>query len=282
MVMRGEGTKNHLMICVPRSAIYLIYDQEYIHYSKSGNKTLKYHLINLFSLQVKIWFQNRRTKWKRKYTSDVESLASQYYAQIGIGGIARPMVVGDRLWLFSQTPNGPAPVQSMMLNNSPNITIPPLHPSMRGFPSPSNSPIMDISSRGSLIPRSQPLPYSMAKPMSPYSTIPNNSFINRISPHFKPYDAYKYHRNVEYTPSKPSLYKTDTVGDQSYYQLKYVPNTCGSSFGASNGLAELERAFGGDRNQLIDGTKDSETLLKEERRDSDGSSSEIDCEEIDE
>lgn len=32
-------------------------------------------------------------------------MASQYYAQIGIGGIARPMVVGDRLWLFSQTPN---------------------------------------------------------------------------------------------------------------------------------------------------------------------------------
>lgn len=40
-----------------------------------------------------------------EYTSDVETLASQYYAQIGIGGIARPMVVGDRLWLFSQTPN---------------------------------------------------------------------------------------------------------------------------------------------------------------------------------
>lgn len=32
-------------------------------------------------------------------------MASQYYAQIGIGGIARPMVVGDRLWLFSQSPN---------------------------------------------------------------------------------------------------------------------------------------------------------------------------------
>lgn len=32
-------------------------------------------------------------------------MASQYYAQIGIGGIARPMVVGDRLWLFSQTPH---------------------------------------------------------------------------------------------------------------------------------------------------------------------------------
>lgn len=199
------------------------------------------------------------------------------------------MVVGDRLWLFSQTPNGPAPVQSMMLNNSPTMSIPPLHPSMRGFPSPSNSPIMDMNSRGPLIPRSQPLPYGMSKPLSPYSTITNASFINRMSPHFKPYETFKYRtpgslRNGDYAPNKPmnSLYKTDAIPDQSYYQLKYVPNSCGNSIGPSNGLAELERAFGGERNQLLDGTKgSSDALLKEERRDSDGSSSEIDCEEID-
>lgn len=51
----------------------------------------------------------------------------------------------------------------------------------------------------------------------------------------------------------------------------------------SNGLAELEKAFGGEINQLIDGTKTGETTLKEERRDCDDeSSSEIDCEEVDE
>lgn len=194
------------------------------------------------------------------------------------------MVVGDRLWLFSQTPNGPAPVQSMMLNNSPTMSMPPLHPSMRGFPSPSNSPIMDMSSRGSLIPRSQPLPYAMAKPLSPYSTIPNTSFINRMSPHFKPYDTFKYRtpgslRNVDYVPAKPM----NSVADQTYYQLKYVPNSCGNSIGPSNGLAELERAFGGERNQLLDDCRkgSGDAMLKEERRDSDGSSSEIDCEEID-
>ncbi len=223
----------------------------------------------------------------------MESLASQYYAQIGIGGLARPMVVGDRLWLFSQTPSGPAPVQSMILNNSPTMPIPPMHPSMRGFPSSSNPPIMDMSSRGSLIPRTQPLPYGMTKPMSPYSTIPNTNFASRMSPHFKPYDTFKYHqtsgaamRNMEYSPGKNmnSLYKTDTVTEQSYYQLKYVPSSCGSAVSQSNGLAELEKAFGGERNQLIDGAKVSggENALKEEKRDSDGSSSEIDCEEIDE
>ena len=27
-----------------------------------------------FFVQIKIWFQNRRTKWKRKYTNDLEQV----------------------------------------------------------------------------------------------------------------------------------------------------------------------------------------------------------------
>ncbi|GLH00875.1 Homeobox protein B-H1 [Gryllus bimaculatus] len=43
--------------------------------------------------------QNRRTKWKRRYTGELELAAQRYCAAVGAAA-ARPIFVGDRLWFF--------------------------------------------------------------------------------------------------------------------------------------------------------------------------------------
>ncbi|PNF23389.1 hypothetical protein B7P43_G12945 [Cryptotermes secundus] len=84
--------------------------------------------------QIKIWFQNRRTKWKRKYTNDLELLAQQYYNSIGVMA-PRPIFLGDRLWFFNYPHTGPQhhgingpPLLSTAPNFSPHQShsLPPL------------------------------------------------------------------------------------------------------------------------------------------------------------
>jgi len=179
--------------------------------------------------QIKIWFQNRRTKWKRKYTSDVETLASHYYTQLGMGGLARPMVVGDRLWLFSQTPAGPTPIQSIMLNGSG--TAPPMRPYGPPPGGALHGASVIESARNAILARGQPLnfalPFGLAKPVA--AVPPGTPSVPRCKPYTGGF--------VDYAPPHPH--------NEAYLQLKYAtlpPETDAAA--SSNGLAELERVFG--------------------------------------
>lgn len=85
-----------------------------------------YRLISkgMYSLKIKIWFQNRRTKWKREYLSEWEVWAHQnYYAMHGLYGAAA--------------------AASALAVASPMTGIPRPHPGMMAPPGIPTSPYGD-------------------------------------------------------------------------------------------------------------------------------------------
>lgn len=203
-------------------------------------------------------------------------MASHYYAQLGIGGLARPMVVGDRLWLFSHTSNGPAPVQSLLLPNSPQI----LHPSL---PPPTNralmsSPQIMVNSRPSFVNRPTMVPVQFNSSRNPmrFQSSYENCF--PIKPHLSPCD---YSKSME-GPFFTNKYLGHNMVSQPGCSINN-PNLPPSS---SSGLADLERAFGNRGDFMNERGLDHPAKMRpstppDQAKECD-SETEIDCEQIDE
>ncbi|RZF37124.1 hypothetical protein LSTR_LSTR015314 [Laodelphax striatellus] len=91
-------------------------------YLSVGKRLQLSKTLRLSETQIKIWFQNRRTKWKRKYTNELEILAQQYCSSLGVVA-PRPMFLGDRLWFFN-CPSTTFPTAQPLTRNVPHLYQP--------------------------------------------------------------------------------------------------------------------------------------------------------------
>lgn len=161
------------------------------------------------------------------------------------------MVVGDRLWLFSQPPHGPpAPIQSLLLNNVPPTPqhISSVHPSV--------------------------LTRTYAPPMMPRQNqgfnMNSTSFMNKQVRH-------EYLSKLQYSPyNRPTsdpvefCYGSKSILVTSKMQLDGI-----SQDSSSSELANLESRFG-NNSSILSVNKFQEAIkIHDDARSS--SSSEIDC-----
>lgn len=231
-------------------------------------------------------------------------MASQYYAQIGIGNIARPMVVGDRLWLFSQ-PSAASHSHSLLLNNNSPMSL------IRGYGVTQQiTPSMPVP----VLPSSPSMSTGNHKPNAKHIFLPQTGFgipkpsgesfhPNRMSSQVKPYELLGNRRC--FTDMNHTKYpfgnffpnnghaKTAEILPAAAFLNKFKMSAVESD-GQHSGITELERAFGSsekcsqlmntvDATKLINATV-IESAAAKTPKDTDDcftENSDVDCEELD-
>lgn len=164
------------------------------------------------------------------------------------------MVVGDRLWLFSQPVNGnmPTPIQSLLLSNMPPSAQHP-QPYSSIVPHSSGMASRGYSDGRSTIISPQP------RLSSEYTNPPHPQFLSK---------NYRHDFYGKYTAVGPS-----TSAD--YRLLKSEESTTHLK---SNGLADLESRFGNNSAIFSESNRKlNDTLISDNKS---TSSDDIDCEEI--
>ena len=163
------------------------------------------------------------------------------------------MVVGDRLWLFSQPTHGPpAPIQSLLLNNVPPAPqhISSLHPSVLARTYSSST-----------------VPPMVTRQNQEYSSAPTVSSLRN--------KHLEYFSKLQYSPYSRA---TSEVFDFRFGN-KTLFNASSEITENSSDLASLESRFGNNSSILGDNSKLQDAInVNEDELPSD---SEIDCEEVD-
>lgn len=178
------------------------------------------------------------------------------------------MVVGDRLWLFSQTPNGPVHQSLVMPPTAPQLTT------LR--------PLIPNQGQQQLVGAGRPgfygrhLMSSMPRlPISPYSRGLPGSF----NPHL-PFDARAHQQQPLLLPKEEYQHCTPKVGANSGTSLADLER----AFGSRSGLIMNRNSYPVDCDRVSENSGAGETVGNDEsaiQKYSD-TESEIDCEQVDE
>lgn len=171
------------------------------------------------------------------------------------------MVVGDRLWLFSQPPHGPpAPIQSLLLNNVPPAPqhISSLHPSVlaRSYASPSASQMMPRQNQGYNMNALSPSPGFMNKQM-------RFDYFNKLH-----YNRVSSEQPADFRFDNKPIFKLSDKADEP------------STSSVASELANLESRFGNNSSILNENSGKFQEAININEDTENSSSSEIDCEEI--